>query len=123
MQAVEVAVLVQEAAAMDVDDFVDAITDLEAPVLYPDLRFGEREVASVDIGDAAHDSVSVVSGNTELIVQPQRAEVLGLLVPARAFLDVQEKVNLAVEKLHQFQPRLGADLANAAASGAYKDSF
>ena len=36
MQAVEVAVLVQEAAAMDVEHFVDAITELETPGPLPE---------------------------------------------------------------------------------------
>ena len=50
----EVLLLIGEPAAMEMDDFIDAVAELEAAILDPHLGGGQREIATVHIGDAAH---------------------------------------------------------------------
>ena len=51
---VEVAPLVDQAAAPHLADFIDAVGELIAAILDVDLGVAERQIAAVDVSDAGH---------------------------------------------------------------------
>ena len=55
---VDVAALVDQAAAPHLADFVDAVGELVAAILDMDHGVAQRQIAAVDIGDAGHRQVN-----------------------------------------------------------------
>lgn len=73
LQPFHVQILIEEAAAREVENLVDAIRELIAAILHVHACLGLRKVAAVDVCDTAHEENSIMKDPLQTRHRPVRS--------------------------------------------------